>query len=101
MEKLGQDKDFATNIGIINLHFVELQKKLAVKGNSPCIDKKIIVVCNYWGLLVPTHDFLFNPKTLPDTNFAINAPMIMLPSRRDRTTFRCRDRSNSEKKIIL
>ncbi|NEP90503.1 MAG: hypothetical protein F6K18_28830 [Okeania sp. SIO2C2] len=22
-----------------------------------------MVVCNYWGSLVPTHDFLFNSKT--------------------------------------
>ncbi|NEN92226.1 MAG: hypothetical protein F6K48_26315 [Okeania sp. SIO3H1] len=42
-------------------HLVKHQKKL--QGFSPCILKKIIVVCNYWVLLVPTHDFLFNPKT--------------------------------------
>ncbi|WP_202222918.1 hypothetical protein [Okeania sp. KiyG1] len=33
------------------------------QGFSPCILKKIIVVCNHWVLLAPTHDFLFNPKT--------------------------------------
>ncbi|WP_293063044.1 hypothetical protein [Okeania sp. SIO2B3] len=35
-------------------------------------------------MLVPTHDFLFNTKTSPDTDFATDAPMIMLPSRSDR-----------------
>ena len=41
--------------------FCEAQKKR--QGISRCILKKIMIVCNYWGLLAPTHDFLFNPKT--------------------------------------
>ncbi|NET27212.1 hypothetical protein [Okeania sp. SIO1I7] len=64
--------------------FCVATKKSALKGISPCIRKKIIVVCNYWRLLLPAHDFLFNPKTSPDTDFATDVRMIMLPSRSDR-----------------
>ncbi|WP_275670426.1 MULTISPECIES: hypothetical protein [Okeania] len=39
------------------------------------------------------YDFLFNAKTSPDTDFATDVRMIMLPSKSDRST--------SEKKIIL
>ncbi|NEP79460.1 MAG: hypothetical protein F6K39_15565, partial [Okeania sp. SIO3B3] len=67
-----------------HLHFVEPQKKSASKGISPCIGKKIIVLCNYWGSFVPTHDFLFNQKTSPDTDFATDTGMIILPSKSDR-----------------
>ncbi|MDY7008942.1 MAG: hypothetical protein SWX82_34810 [Cyanobacteriota bacterium] len=44
-----------------NYHCVKLKKKR--QGISSCILKKIIIVCNYWVELAPTHDFLFNAKT--------------------------------------
>ncbi|WP_255502500.1 hypothetical protein [Okeania sp. KiyG1] len=44
-------------------------------------------------MLVHTHDFLFNAKTSPDTDFVTDVRMIMLPSRSDRLT--------SEQKFIL
>ncbi|WP_202222803.1 hypothetical protein [Okeania sp. KiyG1] len=61
--KLTTDKNFATNARIRKSAFCGATKKSAMEGKIPCIGKKIIVVCNYWGLLVPTHDFLFNSKT--------------------------------------
>ncbi|NER01711.1 MAG: hypothetical protein F6K17_03250 [Okeania sp. SIO3C4] len=93
-----QGKDFAQKESICILWSY---KKIGAERISPCIGKKIIVLCNYWGSFVPTHDFLFNPKTSPDKDFATDTGMIMLASRSDRTTFRCRDRSTSEKKLIL
>jgi len=60
-----------------NLHFVKLPKKTAMKGFSPCIGKKIIVVCNNWGLFVPAHDYLFNQKTCQDKDFPTEALTIL------------------------